>query len=398
MLLPIGAAAVYTVFEWMQTLTWAGVPLMRLAIGQTESAIMLKPASLLGSYLITFLIVAVNFCFALGLLADHRVKGVVCLVSALSVIGMNGTVGGILILSDDANAENKFVAAAIQPNIAMDEKWTEGLKLTNERVEKYCNEAKEQGAELVVLPESAFPLEILDSGYNMTFLKDLATGCGITLVVGCFTYEEENEYNSLIFISPDGEVSETVYSKRRLVPFGEFVPMRGLFSAVLPALTEISMLDSDLTPGEGSEIYESKVGRLGSLICFDSIYEELTLTSVRDGAEIMIIASNDAWFLDSAGVEIHNAQARIRAVEVGRYFVRSANTGISSIVDPNGMILDREDALVDGCVIAEISARTDRTLYSYVGNLLVWLSMAFIAAALMEKKSSRKILEMEKST
>ncbi len=391
LLIPVGAAAIYTVFEWMQTLTWAGVPFTRLAIGQTESAAMLKPASLLGSYLITFLIVGVNFCFALGLLTDAKQKKRICAAAATFTIALNGAVGGLLILADNGITEEKFVAAAIQPNISMDEKWSTGLALTNERLEKYCAEAKAAGAELIVLPESAFPLEILNSGYNMTFLKGLATECDATLVVGCFTDDGENEYNSLIFIDSDGNVSDTVYSKRRLVPFGEYVPMRGFFTAVLPALTEISMLEEDLSPGKGSAIYDSEVGCLGSLICFDSIYENLTLESVRDGAEIMMISSNDAWFLDSAGVELHNSQARIRAAESGRYVVRSANTGISTIIDPNGRVLDREEALVDGYVIAEISARYDRTLYSYVGNLLVWLSMAFIIVALFETKEKQTV-------
>lgn len=388
-LVPVGAAAIYTVFEWMQTLTWAGVPFTRLAIGQTESAAMLKTASLLGSYLITFLIVGVNFCFALGLLTDAKQKRKICVAAATLTVALNGVVGGLLILADNGITEEKFVAAAIQPNIGMDEKWSTGLALTNERLEKYCAEAKERGAKLIVMPESTYPTEILGSGYNIKFLKELAVKCDATLVVGCFTDDGENDYNSLIFIDPEGNVSDTVYSKRRLVPFGEFVPMRDFFTAIIPALTEISMLEEDLTPGDGSAIYDSKVGRLGSLICFDSIYESLTLESVRDGAEIMMISSNDAWFLDSAGVELHNSQARIRAVEVGRYFVRSANTGISTMIDPCGRVLDREEALVDGYVVAEIAARSNRTLYSYVGNLLVWLSMVFIAVALFDIKKNK---------
>jgi apolipoprotein N-acyltransferase len=78
---------------------------------------------------------------------------------------------------------------------------------------------------------------------------------------------------------------------------------------------------------------------------------------------------------------MHNAQAKLRAVESGRHIVRSANTGISSIIDPNGEILDTEKALVEGYAIADVSARGDRTLYSYVGNLIVWMSMAFVIAS-----------------
>ena len=83
---------------------------------------------------------------------------------------------------------------------------------------------------------------------------------------------------------------------------------------------------------------------------------------------------------------MHNAQAKLRAVESGRYIVRSANTGVSSIIDPNGEILDTEKALVEGYVIADVAAREDRTLYSYVGNLMVWMSMAFVVLSVLYVK------------
>ncbi len=385
---PVCAAAIYTVFEWMQTLTWAGVPWARLAIGQTESAVMLKTVSLFGSYFLTFLIVAVNFFLGAALISDKiNYKKISVAVSA-ALIAVNAVLGAVLIASEPQNA-SVFKAAAIQPNISSQEKWSNELILTEERVEKYCIDAAKEGAELIVLSETVFPYDALESNYIREFIASLAKRCDATLVVGCFTTNDESvSQNSLIFVSPDGEFSDKIYSKRHLVPFGEYVPWRALIMTLIPPLAEISMLGDDLAPGDGSAVYDSDLGRLGGLICFDSIYENLTLATVRDGAEIIVIGTNDSWFSDSAAASMHNAQSRIRAVESGRYFVRSANTGISSIIDYNGEVLDLEPALIEGYAIAEISPRDGRTLYSYIGNLLVWLSAAIFAVFVACRKKT----------
>ena len=382
MLLPVGAAAVYTVFEWMQTLTWAGVPWARLAIGQTEAPEMMKTASLFGSYFLTFIIVAVNFYIAASLLLDRKKQKALCASIAMAIVSVSLLTGGILV-AVDKEEKDTFKAAALQLNISSQEKWSNELNLVRERMEKYALDAAEKGAQLIVASESVFPIDMIEGGVSYEFLRELAQKCDATLVVGCFTEAEGGSKNSLIFIDPEGNVSETVYSKRHLVPFGEYVPMRRLIETLVPPLANLSMLGEDLIEGDETAIYDSELGAIGSLICFDSIYETLTLDTVRDGAEILVISTNDSWFLDSVGVRMHNAQAKLRAVESGRYIVRSANTGISSIIDPNGEVLDTKEALVEGYAITEIAARDGRTLYSYVGNLIVWLSMAFTALSVL---------------
>ena len=388
LLLPVGAAATYTVFEWMQTLTWAGVPWARLGIGQTEASVMIKSASLFGSYFITVLLVAVNFYVAKLILSESRNIRRVCAAVSAVIIAVNAAIGGILTVFD-GDEDEKFTAAAIQANISSQEKWSNELIKAHERVEKYALEAAENGAKLIVCSESVFPTEVLTNTYTKSFLKDLAVKCDATLIVGCFSDSDAGSHNSLICIDPQGNISEKVYSKRHLVPFGEYVPMRDLIMTLVPPLAQLSMLGEDLVPGEDSAIWESEVGAIGGLICFDSIYEELTLASVRDGAELLVIGTNDSWFYDSAGVRMHNAQARLRAVESGRYIVRAANTGISSIIDPNGKVLDTEAALVEGYVIADVATKESRTLYSYVGNLIVWMSMGFVALAIFERRENK---------
>ena len=116
------------------------------------------------------------------------------------------------------------------------------------------------------------------------------------MVCGGFHYGEEGQQNALFFVTPEGEISETVYAKRHLVPFGEYVPMRALVEFLVPPLADIGMLSHDLDEGEDTALYDTGFGVAGSLICFDSIYEQLTLESVRDGATFLCLATNDSWF------------------------------------------------------------------------------------------------------
>ena len=91
----------------------------------------------------------------------------------------------------------------------------------------------------------------------------------------------------------------------------------------------------------------------------------------------MMISSNDSWFYDSAAVYQHQAQGQLRAIECGRYFLRSANTGISTVISPEGEVLSLIDPLERGYAVNDVSMRDGTTLYTVIGNLFVYLCAAF---------------------
>ena len=244
----------------------------------------------------------------------------------------------------------------------------------------------------MVFPETAFPYTLREGKSLYKYFSDLSRETGVILLAGCFVHdEEENEYNSIVCFTPEGEMLPTFYAKRHLVPFGEFVPMREFFSVVIPPLVELTMLDYDILEGEDSEVFELDTVSLGSLICFDSIYDPLARDSVRDGAELICLSTNDSWFTDSAALRMHNAQAKLRAAENGRAVVRAANTGISTIISHTGAMEERLDALVEGYVIGEVELREGRTLYNVVGNVLVYLFIIASVVLVAEDKIRGKI-------
>jgi apolipoprotein N-acyltransferase len=292
---------------------------------------------------------------------------------------------GAFSLTTSFEPKETFVAAAIQGNIASGDKWADDSVETSLNIyEALTHEAVlDTGASLVVWPETVITATLNRRPAVRDRIADIASEMSIYLAVGSY-YDETvdgdlHSYNAIYLFAPDGTVSETVYQKRHLVPFGEYLPITGIIKTVLPFLAEMNLFSNDLTNGSDSALWDTELGKIGALVCFDSIYETLTLDSVRDGAEIMILSTNDSWYKDSAAVYQHNGHAVLRAIETGRSFVRAANTGISSIIEPNGEIVTLREPLVKGYAAAEVSTHCHTTPYSVIGNLIVWLSLLYLA-------------------
>ncbi len=375
-ILPFVAASLWAVFEWSQTLFWSGVPWARLAIGQTGAAVMIGASSLFGSYFITFVIVAVNFLLAFAVWERRKAK--ISVICAAGLMLLCAALGSITVLSWSDKDEKKFTAGLIQANIGSGDKWDVSISDMLDIYSDYTRLAAAEGADIIIWPETSVPASLERKPNLLGRLCDLADECGTPIIVGTFTYDTEgNEFNSLVLIEPGKRFFDEGYNKRHLVPFGEYLPLRTIISFLIPPLTEIAMLEDDLTPGRDSGILESGGVRFGSLICFDSIYEELARASVLDGAEVLVVSTNDSWFYDSAAGRMHNAQAKLRAVESGRYVLRAANTGISSVITPTGAIIDQLEPLRGGYIVAEVGAREGKTLYMLTGNLFVALCALF---------------------
>lgn len=384
-LLPIALAMLWTVAEWSLTLHWTGVPWGRLNLGQTGMIVFAQTASLFGSYFVTFVIVLVNALISYALINVGVRK--LCIISSSAIFALE-LLSGVIVLSvtERSMAEDeKIKFAAVQGNVSSKEKWDNsyGITVSIERHEKYTELAAKYGADYVVWPETAIPCSLSGTSSVKRRLSEIANKYETTIFIGA-QLEEPNEngeelfYNAVVMIDEDGNFSDTVYKKQHLVPFGEYVPMRDIITKMIPILSRISLLSYDITAGDESTVFETEDGVVGTLICFDSIYESAALESVRNGAEILILPTNDSWFDDSRAGNMHLSQAQMRAIENGRYLVRAANTGISAIVSPTGEIMDSQDLLTEGLVIEEVAMRDQRTLYSYIGNTFVYLIVTLI--------------------
>ena len=380
-LYPIFSGLVWVVHEWMHTQTWAGVPWGKLAVGQTARLENIQSASLLGSYFVAFIMICTAGIIALSIIQigkkETARRGILCLICAVMIFEANSIYGHIA-LNSETTSDHRLTAAAIQANISSDEKWNSDGMMSYESYRQLTLDAANEGAVLIVWPETALPYRLMDDDWLTAYVYDIAAEADASIIVGCFRQEGDEMYNAVEFVSPDDGYADNFYAKRRLVPFGEFVPLRDLVMTVFPPLADVSMLSDDLTSGESSSLFETQYGKIGSLICIDSIYETLALQSVRDGAELLCISTNDSWFHDSSAAYEHNSQAILRSIETGRYTVRAANTGVSSIITNKGETVDMYPVLERGFAIGEIEFISDNTLYTHLGNVLVYFSIIFI--------------------
>lgn len=369
--------AIYTFYEFTQTLGWWGVPWGRLSLALTDMIIPIQAASLFGSYFITAIIVTVNSLLALSLIKFKSV-GIEkkYALAALCVFLSNIALGAILFGAHKATQKNgdTVKVGIIQGNYDSTDKWFEPNP--NVIVSDHLNlteKAAADGAEIVLWAETSIPFVLYDDDIHSMRISNMADELDITILVGAIREDEEFIYNALVCFTPDGKISKTEYHKRHLVPFGEYVPMRRLIELALPFMAEISTLSDDMTPGTDSAILNLEKTNAGSLICFDSIYENLTRDTVKAGAETIMLSTNDSWFSDSAAAYMHNNQARFRAVEFGRYIARSANTGLSTFISNTGEVIDEIPPLTEDHLCQDLVNLNTRTLYSRIGNVFVYL-------------------------
>jgi apolipoprotein N-acyltransferase len=184
-------------------------------------------------------------------------------------------------------------------------------------------------------------------------------------------------YNSAFLIAPSGDVA-AVYRKIHLVPFGEYVPAKRLLFFAAPLVQAVS----DFSPGTTGVLLPVEGHQASTAICYEVVYPGLIRRFVRDGSELLTTITNDAWFGRSSAAAQHFEQASLRAIEEGRYMVRAANTGISGVVDPYGRVLDRTSLFETRVLVREVRFLRDRTVYSRVGDLLGYVSLALTAGAL----------------
>ncbi len=397
-LLPFFAGALWSIGEWLQNFFWFGLPWVKLALGQTEVAELYRSSNLFGSYFVSFLLVSVNLFLALSVISKRKGKKLVAAVIALVLFLSNALYGIIDVRIASEKKYDSVKISAFQGNISTEEKWgAHMLDYSLELYEKLLVEASCAGAQYVLFAETVIPYVTEEQWEVDSFFSDLAWRFDITLMLGTFG-RVEGEIGNVIRVYEPMKDAKNVYTKQRPVPFGEYIPMRGVLTSLIPPLGEINILDRSLAPGRESSVWRDDNATFGYLICFDSIYSDLARKSVASGAEVLMISTNDAWFDGSVGLEMHLAHAKLRAVENGRSVVRAANTGISAIIDPVGNILQSIENGEVGQISCNVPLSRDLTVYCRIGDLFVYLSVIFASLCLaspMGKLARRRDLRRQ---
>jgi apolipoprotein N-acyltransferase len=262
-----------------------------------------------------------------------------------------------------------------------------------------------EGAELVLWPESSTPFYFEEDRPGAEQVRTLARQAHVPILLGSdqIGWETKNGqrvptkyYNSAFLVRADGTTAG-FYRKMHLVPFGEYVPLKQLFFFAAPLVQAVS----DFSPGESAALLDVRLKPdatnkadatnresgtehlMSTAICYEIVYPDLVRQFVVAGSELLSTITNDAWFGRTSAPYQHFAQASMRAIEEGRYLVRSANTGISGIVDPYGRVLLETRLYEAAVVVGEARFLRDATVYSRVGDVFAYASVVLTAAALL---------------
>jgi apolipoprotein N-acyltransferase len=235
---------------------------------------------------------------------------------------------------------------------------------------EFSRQALDQGAGLLLWPESVFVWEyspdLETDPVRADFfrrMEELSRRAPMFIVAN--RYEEEKAYNTAQLLR-DGRVLG-MYRKTHLVPFGEYLPLRGLAERL--GLIRVARSISDFSPGREPGVFQEPLP-VGMSICFEAVYPHLVREQVRLGARLLVTLTNDSWYGSGGAPEQHFRLALMRSVELHRPLARSALTGVSGFADTHGRILDRLPLGSKGFLIRDIQPSGRRTIYGMTGDLL----------------------------
>jgi apolipoprotein N-acyltransferase len=377
--------AVWVTLEFARGHLFTGFPWVLLGYSQTAVLPVAQIASVFGVYGVSALVVLGNVALT-SVFADRGRARVALAVSIAAVLVVTMLWGGWRLGQGTWTDEGTPVRVAlVQGNVAQEDKWTPALR--DRILETYLGMTRQaiaQDAGLIVWPESSLPFyfeEDLEGGER---IRRLAREGRAHLLVGSDEIDRGPPmrfFNSAFLVQPDGETG-AVYRKIRLVPFGEYVPLRN----VLFFAGTIVEAVADFSPGDEPVMLPMDGHLLSTAICYEVVYPDLIRDFVRSGSHLLTTITNDAWFGRSSAPYQHFEQAAMRSIETGRYLVRSANTGISGLVDPYGRVIARTELFEPAVLMGEVRMLEGMTVYARIGDrfahLCIVLTMAAVLSAL----------------
>jgi apolipoprotein N-acyltransferase len=238
-----------------------------------------------------------------------------------------------------------------------------------------------QRPDLVVWGEGSVDDDPLVNPDRLARIRQAAQAVGAPLLVGATTDAPGGHFaTEALEFTPNGQLADR-YQKRRLVPFGEYVPWASLMGRLLPVTRE--GVPADKLPGRTLEPMVVDGVRVGTIICWESAYPEDARTLAREGAQLLLVSTNNASFGEGPASEQHLASSQLRAVEEGRTLVQAAVSGISAVIAPDGTASQRTGLYQQTTVRIPVVPRDGLTLYARAGRLIEAAMIAVAVATAM---------------
>lgn len=380
----------WVTFEYLYSLTDARFPWLTLGNCLPYFNTFIQIADIIGVYGLSIVIFFINIFLYLSLKEVRTEKKInnsyaIPAITIFFLVLIYGTVK----LSSFTMSENKVKVGLIQPDLNPWDKWKAGN--LNNQLDQYLSlseKAVNEGAKLIVWPESALPVYLLSGNYDfeVSRIHQFVDFNKINLLTGMpdlnfyFNRKESpkdaketkngtlyTSYNSILLFKPNS-MDVKKYGKIKLVPFGEHVP----FVEQLPFLGEFIKWEvgiSSWNVGRDQTVFDlTRTGsvplKIGGVICIESIYPDFVADFVQRGANLIVVVTNDSWYGNSSGPYQHKEISVLRAVENRKSVIRTANGGISCIIDPLGRTISSTKLFTRDVLVGDAVIQDGLTIYS----------------------------------
>ena len=395
----LAAPFIWVSLEYVRShLSFLALPTPLLGHSQYQYLSIIQIANVTGVYGISFLILLGNSALSLmilflllrsGQLGGERFSPVLgrqvfaVLLASMTLTGATILKGQIALSKPIVGKEIRI--SLLQGNIDRTKKWNpKYAKYIMQTYEDMTQEASAYRPDLIIWPEASTPRSITRDRRLDSEVRRIAETSGAFLLLGSTQVQKikgkgkkgATYRNSAFLINPKVRTKHQRYDKIRLLPFGEYLPLKETIPWSYLGVPDMG----SFTPGKEHTIFEGPGFRFGVFICWESIFPELVREFAQKGAQVLINITNEGWFGETAPYQ-YLAINTFRAVENRLFLVRCANTGISCFIDPCGRILDRvrgengSDILVRGILNGTVIPLESKTIYGRYGDWLAWLSI-----------------------
>jgi len=384
------APLILPLLEFVRSRTQIAFPWDLLGYAMTHYTPFIQMAALGGVYLVSAWLVLVNLLIYRALFSRRRI------VYALGLVIVFIIPLGYSLLNIKPTAP-WFRVAIVQPNVSPYDKgdWDSRERIQADLI-RLTREAAKDTPDLVIYPETATLVDVLHSTTMGPALRNLADSLNIEIFTGTPIYDDDHRtwHNGAVLIRPEVGITQRYY-KMRLVPFSEKIPYADELPIIRKLIGTADMGNWDR--GWNYTVFESRVGKLSGLICFEAIFPDLAREFCARGANLLVVVTNDGWFGTLPGAHQHAELAVMRTVENGVPMVRSANNGISFIVDPYGRVIKKTTLFTQDVLIGQVPQARGLTFYRRFGDWTLLIYPIGIILGLIVARRGRHRLRDRRS-
>jgi apolipoprotein N-acyltransferase len=384
---------VHTLAEALRfSFPFGGVPLATLAISQAASPL----ATIVrvgGPLLLTYIVLQIGFLLAGLRQTEAPKRSVHALLIAIVVVAILPIAGSIA--PHGNNIGRSLTIAAVQGGgpqgtLAIN---TNSRDVVIRHLDATQTIAGGSGStdktlDLVIWPENVIDVSSFSSSVERTEVAAQAARLNAPFLVG-ITEDLDNKFftNAQVVVNTDGSLGDR-YDKVRRVPFGEFVPMRGLLEAVG---APVDRIPRDAMAGHDTAILRTADTTIAVVISWEVFFAGRANEGVERGATLLVNPTNGSSYTGTILQTQQIASSRLRALETGRWLVQVSPTGFSAFVSPSGQVFDRTGVSEQHVITREVQLRSGRTIYSYLGDLpfILIMSASLIALLMVSRRKTR---------